>query len=96
MLSVFLIYTGSSGVPVTIGRLDEPQIVRHVADLAVEAIDARATSLQAADAGWAELERIEAFRLRAMLDAVLGPAKSAEPEPAQTASPDDSMPPGVM
>lgn len=94
MLSVYLVYNGQGGVPVTIGRLDEPEIVRAVCGLAVQAADARAAAISPADPLWGEMERIDAQRLRMIIEAVLGSNNVAEP--AAASHPEDPIPPAVM
>jgi hypothetical protein len=94
MLSVFLVYQGPAGVPVTVARVDESDVVRHVAALAVQVADQRAASIAQADPMWGEIEKVEALRLRMVVNTLLGP-----PEPAPAPAPqcdDDAVPPTVM
>jgi hypothetical protein len=94
MLSVFLVYQGPAGVPVTVARLDETDIVRHVAELAVQAAVNRATSITQADPQWGEVEKVEALRLRLILNTLLPPEPA--PTPAAPQYDDDAVPPTVM
>lgn len=80
-MSVYLVYEGPTGIPVTIARLTDPGIVQQVAQLAVSSPEDRAAAIAETDLVWGEVEKVEVIRLRMILNMLLGKTASTTTDP---------------
>jgi hypothetical protein len=85
-MSVYLVYEGPTGIPVTIARLTDPAVVQQVAQLALGSAEDRAAAIAETDLVWGEMEKVEVIRLRMILNMLLGkpstPASDRQPQHA--------------